>query len=199
MRPPPSAHLLTAHADHSLHADHSPHILTALAAVLAGSGELQLELEQLVERGRQEARRIANYNDHLLDTYHKPRHMAAAEALLREATWMRLAMSNVINGHASAPAEIMTVVDANPVKHEASFGLRVRPTKYDYVVHRRGVVFVNLGVGKNLKLLQEWGFECVPCQTEGCYGVTTPISTRELTVAQVGECTRTHNECAAPI
>ena len=141
------------------------------------------EVERLIETGRERARRVADYNDHLLSSYHHPRSMGAAAALQREATWMRLAMRQAIDGHTTAPNSMMTIVDAQLVTRDASFHLRLRPTLYDYVVHGRGVLFINLGAGKNVALLQEWGLECVPCGTEGCDGVTTPVSGKELSIS----------------
>ena len=125
--------------------------------------------------------------DLFTNVYHRPSGMGGREAREREATWMRPKMFEVLGAAAykRAPKKGLIVINAEPIKYESSFGLRLRPVLLDYYADGRGVVFINLGAGKNLQILQDWGHEGVPCGTEGCDGATTLAVGRELGVVQV--------------
>jgi hypothetical protein len=122
--------------------------------------------------------------DTWLDNYFYPDGLGAAAAEEREATWMRRAMGGLLGGRSLSGGGVpfLTTINATPIRRYGAFHLRARPDLYDFVTHGRKIIFINLGAEEPLSILQEHGFETVPCGTEGCMGCTEVV---DINVKQV--------------
>ena len=170
---------------------------------LAGDLRLTGMIARGIDHYLQDVQLQAQQADGCLETYFKPTGMAAPVAKEREATWMRRVMHATIgkDRHLCCLSNVLQSVDENLNKRDGEFDtLRARPSRMDFIIHRRRFIFVNLGTGACFDILQDWGHDCVPCATEGCASSTAVVLSHELALHQVRvpAVSAAHTECDYP-